>query len=142
MSARGRRVGTVFEHACAAASNAIDAAFGAEDFLYQPMGPSADPNDRPSPDANRAAVRIVPFLTSPYARAMSGTTAERSQGLKAEKPGHASARPVLDLALAQLPYLPRKGDRVRHISTGKIYRVAEVEPDLVGLRATLDLNEL
>jgi hypothetical protein len=37
---------------------------------------------------------------------------------------------------------PRNSTEMRPSMTGKIYHVAEVEPDLVGLRATLDLNEL
>lgn len=131
-------MGTPFEDGCAAASNAVDAVFGKADFLYQPMA-APDVNGRAVPDPDRPALPIVAFLPSPYARAFSNQA--RRQGVKAERPGHASARPVLDVALAQFPYALARADRVQRISTGKTYHVAEIRPDGTG-RAMIDLNEV
>lgn len=97
------------------------------------------PNSRRSPDPDRCVVQITGAFIDLYARAFSGPA--RRQGVKVEHPGHASSRPVLDMALHQLPYAPRDGDQVRRCKDGTLWRVAEPRPDGNG-RAELDLNLL
>jgi hypothetical protein len=128
---------SVFEDACAAASAAVDTVY-AKPWQYIPMA-AADPNARAAPDPNRAAMDIEAFFFDPYARAFSGQA--RRQGVKPERPGHASSRPVLDLAVAQLPYDLRKGDRAMNYADQSVWKIAEVRPDGTG-RAELDLNLL
>jgi hypothetical protein len=129
-------VGSIFEDACAAASNAVDAVYGEPaGWDYIPMA-SDDPNGRPSPDPNRPRLTIVAGFFDPYARAFSNQA--RRQGVKPERTGHASSRPVLDIGLAQLPYDPRAKDRARRRQDGTFWEIAEVRPDGAG-RAQLDL---
>lgn len=130
-------MGTPFEDACAAASNAVDAVYG-KPWLYQPMR-ADDVNARKSPDPDRAAVSIVGTFIDPTARAFSGPS--RHPGIKVEHPGHTTSRPVLDIALAQLPFRPTSGDRVQNLATMSWWEIAEVRPDGTG-RAELDLNRL
>jgi hypothetical protein len=130
-------MGTPFQDACAAASDAIDTVYG-EPFVYLPMT-AADPNARRTPDPNRATTPIVGFFFDPYARAASGPA--RRQGVKVEHPGHGSSRPVLDIALAQLPFAPRRGDRVQRLEDNSLWELAEPRPDGTG-RAEIDLNHL
>jgi hypothetical protein len=133
-------VGTIFEDACAAASNAVDLVYAdKESWQYMPMA-SADPNARKSPDPARAALPIQAAFFDPFARAFSNMA--RKQGVKPERPGHASSRPVLDLAIAQLPYQVIRGDRVRRGKDQSLWEIAEVRPDGVGVRSECDLNLL
>jgi hypothetical protein len=129
-------MGTPFQDACASASDAVDSTFG-EDAIFRPM--AGDPNARPSPDPDRPVLPIVAFFPEPYARAFSGPA--RVQGVKVEHPGHASERPYVDLALAQLPYAPRARDRIERIATGQMFVIAEPKPDGTG-RARCDVNLL
>jgi len=85
------------------------------------------------------AIEIDGVYVGPFARAESRQA--RRHGVTPERPGHAASRPYLDLALANLPYAPRVGDRTTRLKDGKRYHVAEVRPDGTG-RAQLDLNEL
>ena len=128
---------SLFQDAAVAASAAVDTVFG-EPWIYQPMAAGGDVNARRAPDPDRAALPITGAYIDPYARALSGPT--RSQGVKAEQPGHASGRPALSLDLAQLPYEPRRGDRVTRLNTGEVFEVAEDRPDRTGPRTMLDLN--
>ena len=131
---------TPFQDACTAASAAVDAVYS-EDWLYQPMATAGDDvNARNSPNPDRAALTIAGVYVDPFARAHSGPS--RHQGTQPERPGHASARPSLNLDLSALPYAPRGGDRVTRCATGKHYHVAQVRPDSANIRADLDLNEL
>jgi hypothetical protein len=133
-------MGTLFEDAARAHSAAVDLTY-AERWLYQPFTSAAgDVNGRPSPDPDRPAVAIVGAFINPYARAFSMEA--RKQGVKPERPGHASARPQLDLDVAQLPYKPRQGDRVVRVKTGQVFHVAEPKFPSAGTRYQLDLNEL
>lgn len=131
-------VPSLFQDAFALASEGIDDTFG-ECWTYLPMV-KADPNGRAAADPGRAIVTpVIAVYFGPYARAFSAET--RKQGLKPERPGHASDRPVCDLALCRLPYHPRAGDRVLRLQTGHLYEIAEPRPNGVG-RAALDLNLL
>lgn len=130
-------MGTPFQDACAAASNAVDTVYG-EPWIYLPMAVD-DPNGRHSPDPDRAITSITGVFLDPYARAFSGPA--RKQGVRAEHPGHASSRPVLDIALAQLAFTPAHGDRVKRCLDGSFWMVAEVRADGTG-RAELDLNNV
>jgi hypothetical protein len=124
------------------ASAAVDAVFAdTEGWLYQPMADTAgDVNARPAADPDRAAIAVNGIYIDPYARAHSGNA--RHQGVKAERPGHASARPQIYLDLAQLGCRARQGDRIKRLKTGKLYHFAEVKPDAAGTRAYVDLNEI
>jgi hypothetical protein len=130
-------MGTPFQDACAAASGAVDTVYG-EPWVYMPMA-TGDANTRRSPDPERAIISIVAAFIDPYARAFSGPA--RKQGVRVEHPGHASSRPIIDIALAQLTYDPRRGDRVTRSTDGSLWQVAEVRPDGTG-RAELELNRL
>jgi hypothetical protein len=135
-------MGTPFEDALCAASAAVDVTFAdSESWLYEPMAVAeGDVNARRAPDSDRAPVAIVGIFIDPYARAHSG--AARRQGVKAERPGHASARPQIYFDLTQLGYEPRQGDRVHRCKTGVLYHIAEIKKDSAGPRAYVDLNEL
>lgn len=129
---------SLFQEAFALASEGIDDTFG-ECWTYLPMA-RADTNARATPDPDRAVVTpLIAVWFGPYARAFSAET--RKQGLKPERPGHASSRPVCDLDLGRLPYAPVAGDRIVRLQTNQLYEIAERRPNGVG-RAALDLNLL
>jgi hypothetical protein len=130
-------VSSIFQQACVANSAAQDAVYG-EPWAYIPMAAAA-PNDVPSADGSRAVTPITAGFFDLYARAFSGPA--RKQGVRPEKPGHASSRPVLDLDITQLPFAIVHGDRVRRISDNSLWVIAEARPDGNG-RAELDLNLL
>jgi hypothetical protein len=135
-------VGTIFEDACAAASNSIDMVYAdAEGWSYQPYAAtSGDVNARSTPDSSRAVLTVTGVYIDPYARAFSSQV--RHQGVTPEKPGHASSRPQLDLDVTQLPYPVRSGDRVTRIKTGQVFKIAEGKFPSGGPRFQLDLNEI
>jgi hypothetical protein len=128
---------SIFQEAFALASDGIDEVFG-EWWVYMPMAKDS-PNTRPSPDPLRNTKRVFAVYIDPFARAFSGP--ERKQGFKVEHPGHASDRPVCNIALCRLPYEPRDGDRVIREQTKLLYEIAERRPNGMG-RAALDLNLL
>jgi hypothetical protein len=131
---------SLFEDGMALMSECFDTAFG-ERWLYQPRtDANNDVNDRKAADPARPAREIVGIFINGYARAFSIDA--RLQGVKPERPGHASARPQLDLDITQLPYLPRDGDRVIRHLTGAVYQVAEPKFPTAGPRQQLDLNQL
>lgn len=131
-------LGSVFQDNFALASEGIDDLYG-EPWTYLPMAKD-DPNGRRSPDPDRVVVSCLTAVwIGPFARAFSAET--RRQGVKPEHPGHASDRPVCDLALCRLPYRPRAGDRVVRLQTEQTYEIAEPRPNGMG-RAALDLNLL
>jgi hypothetical protein len=134
-------VGTIFEDACAAASNSVDTVY-AEGWTYQPYAVTAagDVNARPTPDTSRASMNIIGVYIDPYARAFSAQV--RHQGVTPEKPGHASSRPQLDLDATQLPYPICNGDRVTRLKTGEVFHIAEPKFPSAGPRKQLDLNKL
>jgi hypothetical protein len=133
-------VGTIFEDACAAASNSVDTVYG-ESWLYQPFAvANGDVNGRPSPDPDRPEQGIIGVYIAPYARAFSAQV--RHQGVTSEKPGHASERPQIDFDVTQLPYPVRQGDRVIRNKTGEVFHVAEPKFPSAGPRKQLDLNKL
>lgn len=136
-------MGTIFEDACAAASNAVDAVYAdAEGWLYQPYAVTSggDVNARPAPDSSRAPMNVIGVYIDGYARAMSAQV--RRQGVTPEKPGHASSRPQIDLDVTQLPYPVRNGDRITRLKTGQVFKIAEGKFPSGGPRWQLDLNEL
>ena len=126
---------SIFQQACIANSAAQDAVYG-EPWTYIPMAAAA-PNDVPGADGTRAVTPITASFFDLYARAFSGPA--RKQGVKVEKPGHASSRPVLDLDVTQLPFAIVRGDRVQRGSDNSLWEIAEPRPDGNG-RAELDLN--
>lgn len=129
---------TLFGDALALASECFDATMG-EHWIFQPSAiAGGDVNGRPSPDPDRPERRIVGIYINPYARAASAET--RTQGVKPERPGHASSRPQLDFDTTQLPYRPRQGDRVVRLKSGQVFHVAEVKFPSAGPRDKLDLN--
>jgi hypothetical protein len=129
---------SLFEETFDVASEGIDDVFG-EAWQYVPMA-TPDVNGRAIADTSRAGVDcFIAVYQGPFARAFSNET--RRQGLKPEHPGHASNRPVCDLTLCRLPYLPKNGDQVVRLKTGDVFKIAEVRPNGVG-RAALDLNLL
>lgn len=130
--------GSLFAENFALASEGIDDVFG-EAWQYQPMA-KTDSNGRAVPDPSRAIVeRLIAVYIAPYARAFSGVT--KKQGVTPERPGHASDRPVCDLALWRLPYPPQNDDRLLRLKTGDLFKIAEPRPMGVG-RSALDLNLL
>lgn len=131
---------SVFDDALARASAAVDAVFADDEFwIYQPFTVAAgNVNGMPSPDPDRPAVKIKGIYLGEYARANS--VEARKQGVKPERPGHASARPQFDFDGTQLPYKPRQGDRLTRCKTGAVYHVAEVKFPVGGPRYQLDLN--
>jgi hypothetical protein len=141
-------MGSLFQDGAAIASAAVDTVYG-EPFLYQPMAAaSGDVNARSATDSGRSAMPVTAAFFDAYARAFSGPLAQLSQGRSAELPGHSSGRPLLDLDFTQLPYEPRRGDRVQRqapgdadgVFTGQVFEVAECRPDKTGPRGELDLN--
>lgn len=132
-------MGSPFEDACQAASDAVDMVYGEPlPWIYQPMA-ADNPNSRRSPDPERAITPIVAAFIDPYARASSGPA--RKQGVRVEHPGHASSRPLISIALAQLPYEPRKNDRLTRGKDNSLWQIAEVRADGTG-RAEIELNRL
>lgn len=129
---------TIFRDAALVASGAVDTVFG-ELWDYAPMR-SDDDNARGSPDPDRAPLTITGAYIDPSMRAFGGPT--RTAGVRAEHPGHASARPALNLDFTQLPFAPRHGDRVTRQETGETFKIAESRPDKTGPRGDLDLNLL
>lgn len=133
-------MGSVFEDACAAASAAVDTVYS-ESWIYQPYAATGgDVNGRPAADPNRAETPIIGVYINPYARAFSAEA--RHQGVKPEKPGHASSRPQIDLDVSQLPYPVCDGDRITRCKTGEVFSVAEPKFPPAGPRWQLDLNKL
>src|ERR1700735_1402293 len=129
----GAAVMSLFDEALAAASGAVDLAF-AEAWFNEPTAVSAgDVNARRAADPDRPALEINGVFIDPYARAHSG--AARRQGVKAERPGPASARPQIVFGVTQLGYEVRQGDRLKRLKTGKHYHVAEPKKDNSGPRA-------
>ncbi len=133
---------TIFDQAVRAHSHAVDDVY-AKSWLYLPMAAAA-PNDVRTADSSRAQTPLCAFLLDHYARAFSSDA--RKQGVKPERPGHASSRPILGFALHRLPYLPAHGDRVQctncdtpGVPEGSVFEVAEIRPDGYG-RVELDLN--
>lgn len=126
---------SLFATLAAAASAQVDRVYG-EAWLYQPMAVD-DPNGRRSPDPDRAAVTITAAYQSAFARASSGPT--RTQGVRPERPGHASERPRISIDLqacvatdgtpSPLPYRPRTRDRLTRIKSGVVYEIAEPRTD-------------
>lgn len=133
-------MGTVYQDALAAHSAAVDSVYS-EGFSYQPFASAnEDVNARGTRDLDRPCVEIVGVFLDPFARAFSDQT--RRQGLKPERPGHASTRPQIDFDVTQLPYAPKSGDRVRRAATGKLYHLAEIKFPSAGTRVQADLNEI
>jgi len=131
---------TVYRDAVAAHSAAADLVFS-EDWTYRAAAAvNGDVNARPAPDVNRQELQIVGAFLDPYARAFSGET--RRQGLKAESPGHASARPQIEFDTAQLPFPPRRGDHLIRQATRVVYMIAEVKFPSAGTRVVADLNQI
>jgi hypothetical protein len=133
---------SLFQQALAANSAAQDAVYG-EPWIYIPMAAAA-PNDVASADNTRAVMPITASFFDLYARASSGPA--RKQGVRPERPGHASSRPILDLDITQLPYAIAHGDRVKcndkdSPNYNSVWEIAEPRPDGTG-RAELDLNLL
>lgn len=129
---------TPFQEAAALASCAVDDVY-AEDYLYQPMTAGADVNARPCPDTDRPVLQIKAVPLDSFARAGSGPA--RTQGVTAEKPGHASTRPQVSIDRNAFPYAVARGDRLTRMSDGAQFLVAEPRyPDLS--RLTLDLNRI
>ena len=129
---------SLFEDSFAVASEGIDQVFG-ECWKYLPMA-KPSPNARAAPDSSRIIVdSFIAVYLGPYARASSGIV--QRQGLKPERPGHASDRPVCDVTLCRLPYPPQSGDRVVRLKTGDLYEIVEPRPNGIG-RSALDLNLL
>lgn len=139
---------SAFAQAAVAASIAVDAVYG-EIWTVQPMATS-DPNARRSPDPGRAVLTVTAAYQSAYARASSGPA--RQQGVKNERPGHATERPRISFDMARcvvvdgaepaaLPYRLRDGDRVTRLKTGTTYQLAELRTDDTP-RTEADLNVL
>ncbi|MBI1202547.1 MAG: hypothetical protein GC182_08555 [Rhodopseudomonas sp.] len=127
---------TLFEDLAGLASAAVDSVYG-ETFTLLPMTAAGDVNDLVAADQVRASLPFIGNFLDAYARVDSG--AARTQGVKAERPGHASNRPQLSFDRAALPYAVRRGDRVLRAKDGVTYHLAEPRsPDLV--RVIVDLN--
>ncbi len=131
---------TVFDTALDAHSRAIDEVY-TERWTYLPWASANDDvNARGAPDPERPPQTIRGVYLHAYARAFSGEA--RRQGLKPEHPGHASARPQIDLDVRQLPYRLRVGDRLCRHRTGEVFHVAEIKFPSAGRRVQIDLNVL
>ncbi len=131
---------TLFDDAAAMHSAAVDLVYG-EQFVYQPFAVVAgDVNGRMAPDPDRDQITITGAFIEGYARALSAQA--RKQGVKPERPGHASSRPQLDFDATQLPYAARQGDRVLRVATGVLYHVAERKFPTGGQRQQFDLNKI
>jgi hypothetical protein len=128
-----------FDAAVKVAAASADAIM-AEPFTFTPMKAAASVSARPVRDeALPVAVHVRCIWGEPSARVGSGPV--EGVGLKAEKPGHASSRPFLSLALSGLPYRPQKGFLVLREDTGERFRIAEVLPSHPGF-VRCDLNYL
>lgn len=131
---------TLYEDALAAHSRAVDAVFS-ERWTFLPWTAAGDDvNARGAPDPERPPRDIAGAYLKPYARAFSAEA--RRQGVKPELPGHASARPQIDFDARQLPYAPRRGDRLRRLKTGELFHIAEPKFPSAGTRLQVDLNLL
>ncbi len=131
---------TLFDDALGVASECIDQVF-AERWTYEPWASANDDvNARGGPDPRRRPQEIRGAFLNSYARAFSKEA--RHQGLKEERPGHASTRPQIDFDTVQLPYKPRRGDRLRRHKTGEVFHIAEPKFPSAGTRMQVDLNLL
>lgn len=128
-----------FDNIAAAAGTICDSIMG-EMFDIFPMTAATDVNARPGADTDRGNLQSVLMVWGePSARAHSG--AVQTPGVRAEQPGHASARPFVSLQLSRVPYRLRSGDQIVRRKTGTRYRIAEPLPSTPGF-ARLDLNEI
>lgn len=114
---------TPFSTAAEKLSAAVDAVYG-ETFTFLPRKSGGDVNAPFAADPDRAPLEFTASLINRYARADSRLVTK--QGVSAEKPGHASARPQLSFDRAALPYEARRGDRVRRAKDGSVYVLAEL----------------
>lgn len=114
---------TPFQDAAALASAAVDGVYG-EPFTVIPMTRGNDVNARPTTDSGRAQTVITAAFLDVFARADSGPA--RTQGVTAERPGHASSRPQISFDRSQLTYAVKRGDRMQRGSDSSIFEVAEI----------------
>lgn len=128
-----------FDAAAKAAAASSDAVL-AEPFTFRPMKRGANVNTRDLVDpALPVKTGVLCVFGEPSARVASG--AVETVGVRAEKPGHASSRPFVSLALSRLPYRPQKGFVIEREATGEKFRIAEVLPSTPGF-VRCDLNFL
>src|SRR5579885_1271611 len=129
---------TPFQDAAAQASAAVDTVYG-ESFIVTPMTRGNDVNARPIADPDRAPASIVAAFLDVFARADSGPA--RTQGVTAEKHGHASSRQQASFDRTQLSYAVKRGDRLQRASDNTIFEVAEIRR-AYPLRDLADLNRM
>lgn len=112
---------------------AVDSVFADDEgFDFRPMAQSGGGvNGRPGPDTNRAVALAVPAIW--YSRPME--IAEPK-----DRPGFATTEPQIAVRAWLVPWAIQRGDEIKRLATGEVFRVAEVEPDghgRVNLRVTL-----
>ena len=129
-----------FDAAVKAAAASSDAIL-AEPFTFTPMKLALNVSARPLRDEAIAIFQHVPCVFGePSARMGSG--AVETVGVRPEKPGHASSRPFISLALSRLgDRRPEKGWLILRENTGEKFKVAEVLPSHPGF-VRCDLNYL
>lgn len=114
----------------------IDRVMG-ERLIYRPMR-RMTPNGASSADPLRSTLEVLAPFDEPAARLGSGPA--RRIGLDTDANAHISARPSVALTLADLPWRPRKYDRIERVDTGETFEIVEIMPDGLGTKARLDLN--
>lgn len=129
-----------FDAAVKAAAASSDAIM-AEPFTFTPMKRASNVSARDVRDETLPiAEHVLCVWGDPSARVGSG--AVETVGVRAEKPGHASSRPFISLALSRLAGTrPQKGWIVLREQTGEKFRIAEVLPSHPGF-VRCDLNFL
>jgi hypothetical protein len=135
----------VFDKLDAMAVRAVDRVFG-EAFIISPRAaPSLDVNARTVGDGQREPIEFTASYYEYFSRVdMQSTGTPRSKigvtvANMAQNAGHTSLRSRIKFNLSALPYRPTGGDRITRVSTGAVYRVAEVRGSSHG-NVTVDLN--
>lgn len=117
---------SLFDLAAGRSSVAVNRVNGVP-YRYLPMTRPADSNARTTADPDRAEKDIIAAPGDLFARGASGPV--QTTGVVNERLAHSSSRPQLSIDRADIPFEPRTLDRLRRISDGKLFSIAEIRRD-------------
>lgn len=126
---------TPFTSRAARLSGSINKAFG-EVFTLEPMVAQADVNDRFIPDVSRTTIVDV---TGVWMAPASSKTPKAHGFANDTAQNWTASFPSASFADADLPWMPRPGDKLTRAFDGSIFRVDRSMPDSMG-RTTLQLS--